>query len=396
MLDLTIEHKRKRGFSGMKKLLIIVIEGCSLEYISLENTPNIYRIAKAGFCKCVKAAIPTINMVNHTTILTGKFPCDHHVTGNLTYNLQTGQLQEVNESGFVPMDTIMDVKHNLGASTALLSVSNQVLERFGRHVDFGVSVEKPKDILLNFLGISEPPAKESLLASLWILDACYRLLKKNSMDVVYCATNDYMMRHYGPDSQIALRHMRKIDEWLGKIFDLDHDREIYITGGYGINRKSSFIPLKKTLAEKGYPGIRTNPLYKDVYETENHQVVAGIQTIYVDEMDQIRSLELLHTLEELDFVDVVSTKEEAMKRFNLPGESVGDFVVFAAEGYAFLVDETSNEMPAIEEKEEEIGDFIRTNGSLQERAVPLIAVNAKEVAEKYRYSRDIVKILMEE
>jgi hypothetical protein len=37
----------------------------------------------------------------------------------------------------------------------------------------------------------------------------------------------------------------------------------------------------------------------------------------------------------------------------------------------------------------------RTSGALMERATPLIAVNASGVPEKYRYSRDIVKIIME-
>ncbi|MDF3001846.1 MAG: type phosphodiesterase/nucleotide pyrophosphatase, partial [Bacillota bacterium] len=81
-----MKHMEKRGYSEMKKLLIIVIEGCSLEYISLERTPNIYRIAKNGFCKCVKAAVPTIYNVNHASILTGKFPCEHGMTGSALIN----------------------------------------------------------------------------------------------------------------------------------------------------------------------------------------------------------------------------------------------------------------------------------------------------------------------
>lgn len=44
-----------------------------------------------------------------------------------------------------------------------------------------------------------------------------------------------MMHNYSPDSEVALEHMSKIDEWLGKIYDLDHE-EIYITGGYGMNK----------------------------------------------------------------------------------------------------------------------------------------------------------------
>jgi phosphonoacetate hydrolase len=75
----------------------------------------------------------------------------------------------------------------------------------------------------------------------------------------------------------------------------------------------------------------------------------------------------------------------ASKRFNLPEELIGDYLVFAAEGYTF----------ADFNGEELIAENARSNGTLLERAIPLVAVNAAEVPEKYRYSRDIAKIIME-
>ena len=185
----------------MKKLLILVIEGCSLEYISLENTPNIYRIAKDGFCKCVKAAVPTIYNVNHTTILSGKFPSEHGVIGNNVYHPESGETEILDRSGYKGTETILDCMHKRGASTALLAVRGSVLEYLGKNVDFGISVENPKDILVRFLDLPAPPQAESLYAATWMLDACYRLLKKNSIDTVYCSTNDYMMRQHAPDSK---------------------------------------------------------------------------------------------------------------------------------------------------------------------------------------------------
>jgi phosphonoacetate hydrolase len=106
MLDLLHKTRTEKEYSEMKKLLILVIEGCSLEYISLENTPNIYRIAKDGFCKCVKAAVPTIYNVNHTTILSGKFPCEHGVTGNSVYHPETGEVELLEKSGYKDTETI--------------------------------------------------------------------------------------------------------------------------------------------------------------------------------------------------------------------------------------------------------------------------------------------------
>lgn len=366
----------------MKKLLIVVIEGCSLEYISLETTPNIYRIAKDGFCKFVKAAVPTINNVNHITILSGKFPSEHKVVGNLIYHPETGEQERIDNSGYIQTETLMDFMHEKGASTALLTVKSEILESLGRNVDFGISVENAKDILVRYLDMPAPPPVDSLQAAVWILEACYRLIKKNTIDVIYCATNDFMMQQYAPDSPEAIKHMKKIDDWLGKIYDLDHGREIYITGGYGINSKPNLINLQAVLKEEGYDVFCHSPYLET---PAGHDMIQqnGIRFLYLKENLRQKTEELVQFLEEAPYVDMVSSKEEASKRFNLPEDLIGDYLVFASDGYAFA------EFAGQELKLESV----RSNGSLLERAIPLIAANAGEVAEKYRYSRDIVKII---
>ena len=271
----------------MKKLLIMVIEGCSLEYISMENTPNIYRIAKDGFCKCVKAAVPTIYNVNHTTLLSGKFPSEHKVTGNSFYDPETGTLRRLDYDDYKETETIMDFMHKRGASTALLSVRSEVLENFGRNVDFGISVEKPKDILVRYLDMPAPPQVESLQAATWILDACYRLIRKNSIDTVYCTTNDAVMQQHAPDSRESIRQMRKIDEWLGKIYDLDHNREIYITGGYGMNSKPHLINLQETLNRNGFSVYCHSPYSEDAGQEVKIAAQSGIRFLYLkDDLKQ--------------------------------------------------------------------------------------------------------------
>lgn len=365
----------------MKKLLILVIEGCSLEYISLENTPNIYRIAKNGFCKCVKAAVPTIHSVNHMTILSGKFPCEHRMTGNSVYHPETGEVELLENSGYMSTETILDFLHKKGASTALLSVRSIVLEHLGHNVDFGISVEKPKDIFVRFLDMPTPPPAESLNASTWILDACYRLVKKNTIDAIYCTTNDYMMQQHAPDSGEALRHMKKIDEWLGKIYDLDHDRELYILGGYGMTSRPQLVNLQAICDRKGFQVFCHSPYHEPKQSPANQ---LGMRFLYL-KGEQDRAQELVDFLETEPYTEIVSPKEEAAKRFNLPEDLIGDYLVFAADGYAF----------ADFDGEETELESARSSGSLTERAIPLISVNAPEVPEKYRYSRDIVKIIME-
>lgn len=375
----------------MKKLLIVVLEGCSPEYISLENTPNLYRIAKKGFYKCVKAAVPTIYSANHTTILTGKFPSEHKVIGDSVYLPETEATELIDNPYISKTETIMDFMHGKGASTALLTVRSEVLERLGSNVDYGISVEKPKDILIGYLDMSAPPPVESMQAAAWILEACYRLIRKNSIDIIYCAVNDYMMMKYAPDSREAQRQMRKIDEWLGKIYDLDHDMELYITGGYGMTGRPHLINLQALLDKKGYQ-VHSHLPYRGTSGGSDAGKDGGppagrtgLSFLYLKGSQKQHAEDLVEFLESLPFVDMVSPKDEASKRFNLPGELIGDYLVFAAEGYAFA-DFNGDELEM---------ESARSGGSLLERTIPLIAVNAAEAPEKYRYSRDVVKIIME-
>ena len=368
----------------MNKLLIIVLDGCSLEYISNENMPNLYKIAKDGFSKYVKAAIPTVTNVNHATILTGKFPCDHGVVGNYYYNRESGEQGFIENTGFINTETIIDYLYKKGASTAFLAVKENVLEVFGRNVKFGLSVEKPNEILVRYLDMSTPPSTGSLEANSWIMEACYRIIKKNNPDVVYCTTNDYMMHNYEPGTKKAMEQMHEIDKWIGKIYDLDPTREIYITADHAMNKKTTIVNLQRVMDRMGYEVV-CHPPIKDKY-IENHPYQEGgvIYLFLKNENDQ-KTEEMISFLEDSPYIDMVCTKEEANRKFNLPVDKIGDYIVLAADGCAF----------GDIQDEELITENVRTHGSLQEREIPLIAVNAKEVPEKYRYSRDIVKILME-
>lgn len=368
----------------MDKILIIVIDGCALEYISRENTPNFYRIAKNGFCKCVKAAIPSVTNVNHASILSGKFPSEHGVVGNYFYNKETGEQGFIESAGYIKTDTILDLFHRRGASTALLTVKGKILEVFGSGVDFGISVQNPNEILVRYLDMDRPPGVATLEANKWILKACYNLIKKNNTDVVYCTTNDYMMHNFAPNTKEADAQMKEIDKWIGKIYDLDPNREIYITADHGMNKKSKVINLQAVMDRMKFD-IVCHPPIKDRY-VENHiYQEGGVLYLYFKEEAKKKEDEIVKFLGELPYVELICTKEEAGKRYNLPVDNIGDYVIFASEECAF------GELDG----EELETDQVRTHGSLYERAVPLIAVNAREEAAKYRCSRDIVKIIAE-
>ena len=363
------------------KTLILVIDGFALDYITKENTPNLFRLGQAGFYKKILSAIPSVTNVNHASILSGSFPANHGVVGNYYYERESGEEGFIEASRHMKVPTILDIYKKQGKSTALLTVKGKVLEVFGDDVDLGINLQKPDPAILTKFNLETPPDVGSLETSAWILKACYHVLNTENPDLVYCTTNDYMMHNHTPDSAEAIEVMQAIDYWVGRIYDLDPDREIYITADHGMGQKNRLIDLQKKLDAAGFRTFCLLPI-KDRY-LENHIYQEG-GAMYVHVLEESQIPEVLAYLKASDFLDAVYEKEAAADAFHLPVDGIGDIFVLCTKETAFG-----------ELEQDELFVNTRTHGSLHEREIPLFAVNAKKDEAFYSYSIDIVRGMLE-
>lgn len=366
----------------MNKVLIIVIDGCAPEYLTSDTAPNIYRLcAEKGFVKTVQGAVPTVTNVNHACILSGCWPEETHVVGNYYYERATGASGFIEEKGFMKAPTILQKYKEAGARTALLTVKGKILGVYGEGADLGISVQNPDKILIDRLGLTEPPAVSSLESTAWIMDAAYACIQQEAPEFVYCTTNDYVMHHYGPQEQTAKALIKVIDDCVQKIHMLEPDRQIYITADHGMNRKTTIVNLQYISEEAGFHVVCVPPL-KDRY-IENHPYQEG-GVLYLYLKDSCEDEEYIRFISRHPAVQTVLTSEEAAVRYHLPVGEIGDYVVFAARDCAFGEFEGSLLKT----------DDVRTHGSLEERLVPLAAINPIVGAGKYEYSKDIAANLL--
>ncbi|MDP5274424.1 alkaline phosphatase family protein [Chengkuizengella axinellae] len=367
----------------MPKALIILIDGCAKEYLEQGVTPNILEVGKRGFHKMIKSALPSVTNVNHATILTGSFPIEHQVAGNYFYNPETGEHGYIQGKGFLNKETILDFYASRGASTGLFVVKGKVQEVFGENVTFGLNAEKTDPEMIHHLGMEMPPETVSKPeANNWIMEACYKLLEKENPDLVYCTTNDYTMHNYEPDTDVAKKQMEVLDYWIGKMLELDPEREIYITADHGMQSKTLLVDLQKKLDKTPFDTFCMLPL-KDRY-LENHRYQEG-SAIYIFAKDKSQTEDLLEHLKTYDFVESIYTKEEAVKELLLPPDPIGDIVIFSTREVAFG-----------ELEDEELEVNVRTHGSKFEQDVPILAVNARRPKEDYEFNCDIVKFMMQD
>lgn len=363
-----------------KKILIICIDGCAPLYLEQGITPNIAAMAERGFYKRVKSALPSVTNVNHASILTGSFPAKHGITGNYYYDVETGCASFVDRSDFLHSSTIFDIYRFHGLSTALLAVKGKVLQVFGNGVDIGVNAEDPSMEMLAELQLEAPPPVSSAEANYWLLKACLQVIRLKDPDLVYCTTNDYMMHNYAPESEESIKHIKALDDLIGKLYAADPHREIYITADHGMNDKSLLVDMQKKLDRAGFDTVCLPPM-KDRY-IENHLYQEG-GTLYIYLPDKGQGGELVAYLESCPYVERICTREEAVDKLGLHSGKIGDYVIFAPETVSFA-----------QMNREELRKDVRTHGSLHEQAVPLVAVNARRPEEGYRYSLDIGRYIL--
>lgn len=367
----------------MKKVLIIVIDGCAPAYLNEDTAPNIFRLAaQAGsFAKTVEGAIPSVTNVNHSCILSGVFPEDTHVVGNYYYDRTTGEQGFIEGKGFMKAPTILEKYKAAGGKTALLTVKGKILDVFGAGVDIGISVQKPDPQLLESLDLPLPPPVQSPDSTRWIFGAAYRCIQKEDPDLVYCTTNDFVMHHYGPKTRQAREQIRAIDAYVAQIHELDPQRQIYITADHGMNQKTTLINFQTISDAAGFHVVCVPPL-KDRY-IENHiYQEGGILYLYLKDPNEAAAY--LKMLADQPAIEQVLSAKEAATLYHLPEKEIGDYVAFAAEDCAFgEVEGTVLHT-----------DQVRTHGSLYERTVPLVAIHAAASADHYAYSKDIVRHLL--
>ncbi len=359
------------------RYFVLVIDGCAPEYLTPDTAPHIFRLAETyGFIKTIKSAIPTVTNVNHACILSGRFPEDTGVTGNYYYNPDTGEEGFVEERGFMKIPTVLHTCRERGLKTAFLTVKGKVLGVYGEDADIGINAQAPDLRQLESLGLTMPPGVSDPACTEWIMSAALACVRQEAPDFVYCTTNDCCFHHYGPETEEARQQIQWIDYYIHEIHKADPHRQIYITADHGMNQKHRLLNVQAIAQNHGIPLFCLAPL-KDRY-IENHRYQeGGILYLYLNNNSDRERLSAL--MESIPEIEMILPSEEAARRYHLPGDSIGDYVIFAAKDCAFgEIDGEYLETASV-----------RTHGSLWEQEIPLAAVFPAMPEEFYHYNKDI-------
>lgn len=369
--------------------IAICLDGCEPEYLDKAIAdglmPNLDKMRKTGTDRLAHSVIPSFTNPNNLSIATGRPPIVHGICGNYLYDPDTGEEVMMNDVRFLRAPTVFARFYEAGARVAIVTAKDKLRALLGAGLKFdedrarcfsaeksdsSTKAEHGQDTASAWLGMPQPEVYSADLSE-FVFAAGVKLLREWQPDVMYLTTTDYVQHKYAPDDAEAKSFYEMFDRYLGQLDETG--AAIVVTADHGMKPKHdakgapNVIYVQDLMDEwLGDGKARVILPITDPYVV-HHGALGGFATAYLPQgADRADIIARLKTHDEL--LEVIG-KEEAVKRFELPADRIGDIVMISTENMTIGTSEDRHDLAALNEP-------LRSHGGLTEQEVPFI-VNRK-------------------
>jgi phosphonoacetate hydrolase len=369
--------------------IAICLDGCEPEYLEVAIAdglmPTLKRMREAGTDRLAHSVIPSFTNPNNLSIATGRPPSVHGICGNYLYDPETGEEVMMNDVRFLRAPTIFSRFYEAGARVAMVTAKDKLRALLGAGLRFDenravafsseksgttTKAEHGIDNASDWLGMPVPEVYSAELSE-FVFAAGVKLLKEFKPDVMYLSTTDYIQHKYAPGQKGAKDFYAMFDRYLAELDALG--AAVVVTADHGMKPKhkvdgSPAVIYVQDLMDEwlGKDAARVILPITDPYVV-HHGALGSFATCYLPagaDRDAIMA-----KLAARDEIILVVTREEAVKRFELPADRIGDIVMISGENMTIGTSEHRHNLAALKEP-------LRSHGGLTEQEVPFI-VNRK-------------------
>jgi phosphonoacetate hydrolase len=365
--------------------IAICLDGCEPEYLEVAIAkglmPNLKKMRETGTDRLAHSVIPSFTNPNNLSIATGTPPKVHGICGNYLIDPDSGEEVMMNDVRFLRAPTIFSQFYDAGYRVAMVTAKDKLRALLGAGLKFDegravafssersgetTMAEHGIDNASEWLGMDVPEVYSAELSE-FVFAAGVKLLKDFKPDDMYLSTTDYIQHKYAPEQQGALDFYEMFDRYLGELDALG--AAIVVTADHGMKPKhnpdgSPNVFYAQDIMDEwlGKDAARVILPITDPYVV-HHGALGSFATVYLPEgVDRAEMITKLQGREELT---VVLSKEEAMDRFELPGDRIGDIVMLSRSDNAIGTSEHRHNLAALK-------DPLRSHGGLTEQEVPFI------------------------
>ena len=384
-----VEANGRKYTPALDCAVVICLDGCEPEYLDIAISeglmPNLQRIRKEGTDALAHSVIPSFTNPNNMSIATGCPPSVHGICGNFLFDPETGEEVMMNDVRFLRAPTLFSKYYEGGSRVAVVTAKDKLRALLGAGLEFGedraicFSSEKADLATKADNGIHNAsewlgrPVPEVYSADLseFVLAAGVKILKEWSPNVMYLSTTDYVQHKFAPNQQGAKDFYSMADKYIGELDALG--AALVVTADHGMkpkhdaNGKPSVIYVQDILDQwLGQAAARVILPITDPYVV-HHGALGSFATAYLPA--EVDTNEITEKLSNLEGVLLVINKSEAVKRFDLPPDRIGDIVIISTENMTLGTSVDRHDLEALKEP-------LRSHGGLTEQEVPFI-VNRK-------------------
>ncbi len=375
-----------RVYANPKTCAIAVcLDGCEPAYleeaIAAGLMPTLERIRNTGTVRLAHSVIPSFTNPNNMSIATGRPPAVHGICGNFLYDPDTGEEVMMNDPKFLRAPTLFKAFYDAGKKVAIVTAKDKLRALLGHGLAFdedraicfsseksdqSTKAEHGIDNASKWMGMAVPEVYSAELSEM-VFVAGVKLLKEFKPDVMYLTTTDYIQHKYEPGHPIANAFYEMFDKYLTELDAMG--AAIVVTADHGMKPKHNedgspdVLYIQDLLDEwLGEAKARVILPITDPYVV-HHGALGSFATAYLpDGADQA---DIIRRLDAMDEVLLVVGKEDACKRFELPGDRIGDIVVISTVNKTLGTSEHRHDLAALNEP-------LRSHGGLTEQVVPFI------------------------
>ncbi len=370
--------------SPRQTVVVVCVDGCEPDYINQAiaagRTPWLARLRETGICLTADCVVPSFTNPNNLSIVTGAPPSVHGICGNYFWDRDAGAEVMMNDPKYLRAGTILAAFAEAGAKVAVVTAKDKLRALLG-HGLTGIcfSAEKADranrdengvDGVLDLAAMPLPSVYSSALSE-FVFAAGVKLVERDSLDLVYLSTTDYVQHKAAPGAAAANDFYAMMDGYLAQLDA--RGATIVVTADHGMNAKTDAfgrpnIVFLQDVLDRAYGAGATRVILPitDPYVV-HHGALGSFATVYLSA--PVAATEAAARIAGIPGIDLVLSRADACSRFELPSDRIGDLVVVSERLTVIGTSRDRHDLSGLDAP-------LRSHGGLSEQQVPLIANRA--------------------
>jgi len=365
--------------------VVVCIDGSEPDYIERAVADGVMPYTRGmlerGTDLRADCVVPSFTNPNNLSIVTGRPPAVHGVSGNYFLDPDSGKEVMMNEPRFLRVSTIFKAFQDEGARICIITAKDKLRALLGHGLRFGeggaicFSSEKAGqanladngiDGVVDMVGMPVPDVYSAQLSE-FVFAAAVKLMQSQRPDIMYLSTTDYIQHKFAPGSAGANAFYAMMDAYWNRLDDAG--AVLALTADHGMNAKHDasgapdVIYLQDALDKwLGAGNARVILPITDPYVV-HHGALGSFATAYLPDGANIQ--DIVAKIRTLSGVEYAEDGATACSRFELPQDRLGDIVVVSTRNKVIGTSAKNHDLSGLDMP-------LRSHGGTSEQTVPLI------------------------